>query len=108
MGILDRSLGHPANWLDVAIAQDNVADRWLVLVNWEVTMTVVDGHGVCFGVICTMVPSAFSPHAGKKKVQKVRQGYVQPGRPLSELFYAALWECESIVALIWPIGVVAE
>lgn len=107
MGILDRSLGHPANWLDVAVAQDNVADRWLVNISWAVTMEVVDGKGVLFSVICTAVPSVFSPHGGKKPVQKVRQGYVTSGHPLSELFYAALWECEGIVGIIWPVGVVS-
>lgn len=104
MGILDRSLGHPARWTDVAVAQDNVADRWLVNVSWSVTLELVDGKGVCVGVICTIVPSVFSPHSGKMPVQKVRQGYVSSAMPFTEIMYSALWEAEQVVGIIWPVG----
>ena len=108
MGVLDRSLGHPANWIDYAVACDAVADRWLVNLQTEVITELVDGKGVLFTVQTTAYPSAFSPHTGRKPVKKQRQGYVSSGHPLSELMYSCLWEVESVVGIVWPVGVVED
>ncbi len=106
--ILDRGLGHPARWLDVAFAWQRLQDEYLINLVLESYFDVVVMKDVTTQLVVRAVPSPWSPHAGKKPIVKNRVWLLGPDKPISEGIYGLLWEVDNTVGLVWPIGHTGE
>lgn len=104
MGILDRSVGHPAHWANVATAVEQLVEHYLVSVETRLFFTMEVGEKPHCHIVVEAQPSMYSPHRGKKPVVKSRVWELSGSRPLSEGIYGLLWEVDSTVGIIWPIG----
>ena len=100
---MDRSLGHPARWLDVAAAVVECEEEWWVRVRWEVEVVLVLGEEPKLLLWCTVSPSVWSPHGGKDPIVRHRTFGLGRDRPVSESMYALLWAVMQTVYLVWPI-----
>jgi len=101
---MDASLGHPARWLDVAMAVAEAEELWFVRVSWKVEVLLVQGDEPQLQLWCEVVPSVWSPHGGKDAVVRQRSFTIGRERPISAEMYKLLWSCIQTVGIIWPIG----
>ena len=108
MSILDRSLGHPANWINVASAVEQMTEWYLISIETRLYFTVEVGKKPYVHIAIEATPSMYSPHHNKKPVLKHRVWELSGARPLSEGIYGLLWEVDSTVGIIWPLGRVGE
>lgn len=108
MGILDRSVGHPANWVNVAAAVEMMSEHHFIDTEVRLYFTLEIGRKPYVQIVVESTPSVFNPHRGKKPVMKHRVWELSGARPLSEGIYGLLWEVDSTVGICWPIGRVSE
>lgn len=102
--ILDRVLGHPARWSDLAFAVSKLEDELMVHVVWRLEVVLVVGDEPKQLISVEVVPSIFSPHGGKDPICKTRYWRCGPNKPVTEGMYAVLWEAANTAALVWPLG----
>lgn len=108
MGILDRSVGHPANWVNVAMACDQMKDEYIISLEIRLYFTLEVGKKPYAHIAVEAQPTAWSPHAGKRPVLKHRVWELAGNHPLSEGIYGLLWEVDSTVGIVWPVGHVSD
>jgi len=104
MPILDRSVGHPATWSDVGLACDRLQDEYIINLDIRLYFSMPVGLKPMVQIVVEAVPTAWSPHAGRKPVTKHRHWELSGNRPLSEGIYGLLWEVDSTVGIVWPIA----
>jgi hypothetical protein len=104
MSILDRSLGHPANWVNVADAVMRMNEHYLISVETRIYFTVEVGEKPYAHIAVEAVPNIWSPYNGRDPVLKHRVWELSGRRPLSEGIYALLWEVDQTVGICWPLG----
>lgn len=98
---MNLSLGHPARWLDVAAAKDELESRYECLVSWELYITWDVGLEPMVHADCVVVPSVAGVNRKRDVLKRSRKRRVGKGFSVTELLYTALWECSCSVELLW-------
>jgi len=101
---MEASLGHPARWLDVAVAVARAEDDWFVRVDWRSEVVLVEKQQPRMLLWCYVYPSVWSPHGGKDPIVRNTTFTLGGSRPVSNEMYRLLWSCMQTVELVWPIG----
>lgn len=99
---MNRTLGHPARWLDLAFAVESVENQFNCSVELALHTKVETGKNT--GVTATVVLKRRGPEVTNraKYIERHTFRWLSSGYSFTEQMYVTLWECFVTAEIVWP------
>lgn len=99
---MNRAIGHPARWLDLAFAVEEVENRFDCSVELELYTKVETGKNVGVTTTVTLVRRGPDVAIRSRTIRRNSFRWLSSGYSFTEQCYATLWECFATAEIVWP------
>jgi hypothetical protein len=99
---MNRTLGHPARWLDLAFAVESVENRFNCSVELALYTKVETGKNIGVTATVTLRSRALEPSHRAKRIERHTFRWLGSGYSFTEQMYVTLWECYVTAEIVWP------
>lgn len=99
---MNRTLGHPARWLDLAFAVESVENRFNCSVELGLYTKVETGRNVGVTATVTLRRRGAAAEMRAKTIERHTFRWLSSGYSFTEQLYVTLWECFVTAEIVWP------
>jgi len=99
---LNRALGHPARWLDLAFAVEAVERQFDCAVELQLFTKVETGKNIGVTTTVTLRRRGVAGSPRGNVISRHTFRWLHSGYSFTEQCYATLWECFATAEIVWP------